>query len=455
VISVTAPQNGSALFSPASLALTAGVVANGHTITKVRFYNGATLLGEDLTAPFTWQWNGVPEGSYSVTARLYFDAGSTLLSAPVSFSVVNSVPTVQVDAPADGTVLVNPAEVTLMASAVPNGHLLTKVQFFSNGQWLGDAERAPYSWVMPKLSPGQYSLVARLIYDGSVQVDSTPVILTVQNLVPTIEMVSGLDGASFAPATPIPLRVVVNANGNDLGAVEYLDGGQTIGSVSTPPYDFNWSASSSGAHSISARLSYGNGQSVSSQVVNLWAGELPPPWLSKDIGVTSVTGTSSLSNDVFRISGAGILSGTADSCRLVYQTMSGDGEIRARILSTLSIGKVAGVGVMIRENLSADSRLAFVGIAASGEWRWERRGDPAGLIWIGNYGLAPSTGAWVRLVRVGNLFTGYVSSNGVDWTLLNSRTVTMPETVYLGLVVSSGSANTANVAEFSNVMVDP
>jgi hypothetical protein len=202
-------------------------------------------------------------------------------------------------------------------------------------------------------------------------------------------------------------------------------------------------------------LSYGNGQSVSSQVVNLWAGELPPPWLSKDIGVTSVTGTSSLSNDVFRISGAGILSGTADSCRLVYQTMSGDGEIRARILSTLSIGKVAGVGVMIRENLSADSRLAFVGIAASGEWRWERRGDPAGLIWIGNYGLAPSTGAWVRLVRVGNLFTGYVSSNGVDWTLLNIRTVTMPETVYLGLVVSSGSANTANVAEFSNVMVDP
>jgi len=35
--------------APATISLAANVTANGHTITKVQFYNGATLLGEATT----------------------------------------------------------------------------------------------------------------------------------------------------------------------------------------------------------------------------------------------------------------------------------------------------------------------------------------------------------------------------------------------------------------------
>ena len=44
-IALTAPVNGASYTAPATINLAASVTANGHTITKVQFYNGATLLG--------------------------------------------------------------------------------------------------------------------------------------------------------------------------------------------------------------------------------------------------------------------------------------------------------------------------------------------------------------------------------------------------------------------------
>ena len=43
-IALTAPVNGASYAAPAAISLAATVTANGHAITKVQFYNGATLL---------------------------------------------------------------------------------------------------------------------------------------------------------------------------------------------------------------------------------------------------------------------------------------------------------------------------------------------------------------------------------------------------------------------------
>ena len=39
---------------------------------------------KDTTAPYTFTWSGVPAGSYSLTARLVYDAGTTLDSTPAA-----------------------------------------------------------------------------------------------------------------------------------------------------------------------------------------------------------------------------------------------------------------------------------------------------------------------------------------------------------------------------------
>jgi hypothetical protein len=86
-IVLTSPVDGANYKAPANITLTASVAANGHSITQVQFYNGASLLAQDATAPYSITWKSVPAGSYTLTARLIYDAGSILDSTPVNITV--------------------------------------------------------------------------------------------------------------------------------------------------------------------------------------------------------------------------------------------------------------------------------------------------------------------------------------------------------------------------------
>ncbi|HKS37349.1 MAG TPA: Ig-like domain-containing protein, partial [Verrucomicrobiae bacterium] len=91
-VALTSPANGANYTAPAAINLAASVVANGHTITRVQFFNGTTLLGEDLTAPYSFTWNSVAAGSYNLSARAVYGAGSTVASTSRSVSVTSASP---------------------------------------------------------------------------------------------------------------------------------------------------------------------------------------------------------------------------------------------------------------------------------------------------------------------------------------------------------------------------
>jgi O-glycosyl hydrolase len=91
-IVLTSPANDASFAAPATVRLAAGVTANGHSITGVGFYNDTTLLGEATNAPYTFTWSSVPAGTYRLTARLVYDAGSTLSSTAVNMTITNSPP---------------------------------------------------------------------------------------------------------------------------------------------------------------------------------------------------------------------------------------------------------------------------------------------------------------------------------------------------------------------------
>jgi PKD repeat protein len=82
-----APTNGASWSAPATITCSASVTANGHTITTVQFYNGATLLGQAASAPYAYTWTNVSAGNYSFTAQAVYDSGARVVSAPVSVSV--------------------------------------------------------------------------------------------------------------------------------------------------------------------------------------------------------------------------------------------------------------------------------------------------------------------------------------------------------------------------------
>jgi hypothetical protein len=81
------PVNGASYIAPATFSLAATVTANGHTITQVQFYNGATLLGTAATAPYSFSWNNVSAGTYNLSATAVYDSGSTVSSAVAGVTV--------------------------------------------------------------------------------------------------------------------------------------------------------------------------------------------------------------------------------------------------------------------------------------------------------------------------------------------------------------------------------
>ena len=98
-IALTSPANGAVYSAPATIPLSATVTANGHTLNKVGFYNGTTLLVEDTTPPYSGTWSNVAVGSYTVTARVTYDGSNTLASAAANCTVAtNSLVAITVDA---------------------------------------------------------------------------------------------------------------------------------------------------------------------------------------------------------------------------------------------------------------------------------------------------------------------------------------------------------------------
>ena len=66
-VAITTPANNASFTAPATIAITASAADSDGTVTKVDFYQGATLLGTDTAAPYSFAWNNVT-GAEVVTA---------------------------------------------------------------------------------------------------------------------------------------------------------------------------------------------------------------------------------------------------------------------------------------------------------------------------------------------------------------------------------------------------
>lgn len=62
---------------------------------------------------------------------------------------------------------------------------------------------------------------------------------------------------------------------------------------------------------------------------------------------------------------------------------------------------------------------------------------------------------WVKLERIGNIITGYVSPDGTNWAATDVGRIDalVPATIYVGLVVCSAANGTLNTSTFSNVQI--
>jgi subtilisin family serine protease len=227
-------------------------------------------------------------------------------------------------------------------------------------------------------------------------------------------------GGTLSPGATTTVTVSINSNADNLAVGDYSD---TVSFTNQTNGDGNTT------------------RSVSLQVQ-------PGLWLSRNIGYNS--GSSSQSAGVWTVrTDAGDdpgIWGVSDRFHYVYRPLSGDGYIVARIADMDPPydypSSYCEAGVMIRETLGADSTHAMTlvveGSQSGAGFRWRRyeRG------WTASDIHSAMSGPWVKVVREGNWFTGYLSSDSLWWEQQGPTVrIFMNENVYVGLAVTASATS--------------
>jgi regulation of enolase protein 1 (concanavalin A-like superfamily) len=183
-------------------------------------------------------------------------------------------------------------------------------------------------------------------------------------------------------------------------------------------------------------------------------GPLPTPWSDTDVGSPAISGSASYANGVFTVNGAGAdIYGTNDQFNYVNQPVGGDGNgtLIARVTSQTNTSSNAKAGIMFKQSTTAGSPYILITVTpgtSSFKVQYNFNGSTGG-------GTYTFPNAWMKLTRVGNTFTAYVSADGVTWTQVVSKSVTMNTNATAGLFECSHNASALGTATFDNVSFTP
>lgn len=293
-VSLTSPANGASFTAPASITISANATDSDGTVSKVDFYNGATLLNSDTTSPYSYTWTGVAAGTYSITAKATDNSGAVTTSAAVSVTV-NAAPTGQsipgtIEAESYSAMLGIQTETTTdtggglnvgyidagdymdyavnvatagsytvgfrVASAVGGGQLelrnsagttLGSVAVATTGGWQvwttvnATVNLAAGAQTLRVYAPTASSNLNWLSFSSA---GNTP---------PTVSLTSPANGANFtAPASITISANAADANGT-VSSVAFYNGTTLLNTDTTAPYSYTWTGVGAGTYSITAK----------------------------------------------------------------------------------------------------------------------------------------------------------------------------------------------------------
>ena len=93
-VQIAAPDNNSHYDAPADITIVAEAADSDGSVALIEFFAGADKIGEDSDgAPFMFNWDNVPEGTYSLSARATDNNGAQSLSPSIEVVVDQGVAT--------------------------------------------------------------------------------------------------------------------------------------------------------------------------------------------------------------------------------------------------------------------------------------------------------------------------------------------------------------------------
>jgi len=185
--------------------LTANASDSDGSIASVAFYAGSTLLGTDTSAPFSYTWSSVANGSFSLTAVATDNQGGTTTSMAVPITVADpSASTVTGVSVSPATALVNSTVTVTVTGGNPCGAV--QINFGDGNAPYLPIEGLPYQRQHTYAAAGTYTITATGMGNCAGQASTTITITTSE------PGSTGTPGTSGASGTSGPRNELARAN---------------------------------------------------------------------------------------------------------------------------------------------------------------------------------------------------------------------------------------------------
>ncbi|HUC85478.1 MAG TPA: PQQ-dependent sugar dehydrogenase [Candidatus Acidoferrales bacterium] len=181
--------------------------------------------------------------------------------------------------------------------------------------------------------------------------------------------------------------------------------------------------------------------------------QLPAGWSSRDVGNVGLSGEADFLNGRFHLlASGGDIWESADSFHFASRPLAGDGVVVARVVSVEYTDPWAKAGIMLREDNSAGSKYVFLGFTGQGGTVLQSR-PKVNSPTVSVDGPQAKPPRWLKLVRRGDVFSGFVSGDGKNWSAAGSVTNALQAKLSAGLAVTAHNNSLLNSTLFEDVSV--
>ena len=140
-----------------------------------------------------------------------------------------------------------------------------------------------------------------------------------------------------------------------------------------------------------------------------------------------------------------------DNAAYTYTELCGNGEIIAHVTDISPPGQ-GWAGITMRESETPGAKKVEVMVNLGNFLRRSIRWTDNGYAYPAQ--LFRPQAYWLKIVRSGNLFLGYASTDGINWQNVLMASVFMNNCIQAGLIVTNYSGNTVVTGTFDNVEVN-